>query len=85
MVETTVTMTLTEFRKYDLYEKFIEKLNTNENVYVDFSSWERKIFSRDEMLERLQKELGQAIEMRDHTIKEVRDYEKRTGKKVFNY
>lgn len=84
--QTKVTMTLDRFKQLESYEAVFNALSENEK-FIWYKAWDDGyVVSIDcETPAKLIKELRDAVQMRDDTIRKVRDYEKRTGKKVFEY
>lgn len=82
--QTKVTMSLERFKELESYEKVFIALSRNEK-FIWYKGWDDGyVVSIDcEPPAKLINELRDAVEMRDDTIRKVRDYENKTGKKVF--
>lgn len=82
--QTKVTMTLERFKELESYEKVFNALSKNEK-FLWYKGWDDGyVVSIDcESPAKLIRELRDAVQMRDDTISKVREYENKTGKKVF--
>lgn len=82
--QTKVTMSLERFKELESYEKVFIALSKNEK-FIWYKGWDDGyvVDIGCEAPAKLVNELANAIELRDVTIKKVRDYENKTGKKVF--
>lgn len=82
--QTKVTMSLERFKELESYEAVFKALSKNEK-FIWYKGWDDGyvVDVSNEAPAKLVQELRDAVEMRDITIHKVRDYENKTGKKVF--
>lgn len=82
--KTTVTMSLQRFKQLESYEAVFNALSENKK-FLWYKAWNDGyvVDISCETPAKLIQELKYAVESRDETIRKVREYETRTGKKVF--
>jgi chaperonin cofactor prefoldin len=83
MIETTVTMSLERFKELESAETALHMVNKGKYfVYKSYGTvW--MVSDDNHAAIQLLKERNEAVEARDSVIQKVRDYEIKTGKKVF--
>lgn len=84
---TTVTMSLKRFKELESFEKAFEEMKKDTGKFIWYTGYhgDYLVEVSNEPNKQLLEELKIAVEFRDNTISKVREYENRTGKKVFQY
>lgn len=86
-METCVTMSLERYKELESYEKAFQllKMDTGKFIWGSALGNEYLVELSNEPNAQLVQQLKIAIELRDKIIEEVREYQEKTGKKIFKY
>ena len=87
MSEITVNVPLERFKELERAEESLTKILNDSSKYHFLDHWGARyhLRSSEEALVDLAKQIKEMSDLRDKVIKEVRDYENKTGKQVFKY